>query len=217
MKITLPTSFLIFPFVIITSCNNSSSSESYSNPPQGEIASEFASAPVATEPPKPQPPVQTEEERLRAEGWKMMSLSNGSMPDCFNYTPRVGETSNSLDVTVGGSTDVVIKVMSLTEGRCIRFVFINGGNTYSIRNLPEDRYNLKIAYGKNWISKNENAKCLGKFMSNALYEEGDDVLDFNKQLNMDGYSVPSFSLRLDVVAGTNNFNSSGISEETFNK
>lgn len=98
-------------------------------------------------------------------------------------------------------------------------MYINSGTTYSINNIPEGKYYLKIAYGKNWISKVEDGRCVGKFLTNPLYEKGDDILDYNIQYTATGYSVPSYNLQLDVISTNmyNSFNSSNISEESFNQ
>jgi hypothetical protein len=203
----------------LSSCENGSNSQTVSQPQEGNLDPTFSpplidstsTVPVIEQPKSP-------EEQLKDEGWEQMQFGNGIMPDCYNYRPQTGELNNTLTVNVGGGTDVAIKVMSLTDNRCVRYVFINSGSTYSIRNLPEDRYYLKIAYGKDWISKTENNLCLGKFMHQALYKKSDQVLDFNKQSTLDGYQVPSFELSLDVVSGENraSFDASGISEDEFN-
>jgi hypothetical protein len=110
--------------------------------------------------------------------------------------------------------------MHYETNKCIRFVFINSGSTYKIINIPEGRYYLKIAFGKNWISKVENGQCIGKFTKNPLYEKGEDIMDFILKHKEDGsFSVPSFKLELDVLQSTssNSFNSQQISEDEFNQ
>ncbi len=100
--------------------------------------------------------------------------------------------------------------MNLQTNKCIRYVFINSGSNYKIRNIPEGKYYLKIAYGKEWFSKVENEHCIGKFLRNPLYEKGDDIMDFDLQKASYGYNVSSYQLKLDVI-------SSPTSEEEFNK
>ncbi|WP_316738364.1 hypothetical protein [Pedobacter aquatilis] len=160
----------------------------------------------------------TQEEILREEGWVGQNFSNGVMPDCYNYSPSYGSIENELQVSVGGGTDVVIKVMSTFSNQCVRYVYINSGAVYSIRNIPEGEYYLKIAYGKNWVSKTSGRQCLGKFTSGALYQKGEEILDFNKQFTVDGYQIQNYRLSLDVQSGRadNSFNSNSISEDDFN-
>jgi len=206
--------------ITFLSCNDTSKSQDVEvkQPDEGELSQEFTNSKSPDTIVATAQQVVSEEDRLRSEGWETSDLSNGAMPNCYNYCPRYGKLNNKLVVTVGGGTAVVIKMMSISSNRCVRYVFINSGSTYAIKNLPEDQYYLKIAYGKKWISKAEDGKCLGKFMSNALYEKGEDILDFNRQAVADGYNIPSFSLELDVISNSSvdSFNSSGITEDDFN-
>lgn len=162
--------------------------------------------------------LQKEKERLFSEGWEESAVNNGQLPPCYNFNPKKSSIDNYLDVHVGGGTDVAIKVMNSETDECIRYVFINSGSTYKIRNIPEGKYYLKIAYGKNWFSKIEDGQCKGKFIRNSLYEKGDDIMDFNLRQTSDGYDIPSFQLKLDVIATNtrNTFNSQKISENEFN-
>ena len=109
--------------------------------------------------------------------------------------------------------------MNLQNDKCFRYVFINRGSTYRIRNVPEGRYYLKIAYGKDWFSKIVEEKCIGRFLQNPFYEQGEDILDFNVRHFADRDSIRSFQLQLDVIASTtmNTFDSKNISEIEFNK
>jgi len=163
-------------------------------------------------------PEKSQEEVLIEEGWEQSEIANGLMPSCYNFTPKRAKIDNSLNVRVGGGTDVVIKLMNEATDKCIRYVFINSGTSYQISGIPQGRYYLKIAYGKNWFSKKENGKCIGKFIQNPMYEKGEDVMDFNFVHQSNGYQIPSYELHLDVIStsAVNSFNSTGISEESFN-
>jgi hypothetical protein len=156
---------------------------------------------------------------LYQEGWKDEHINNGNLPNCYNFKPYRSKIDNYLSVYVGSGTDVVIKMMNVETNKCVRFVYINSGSTYKVRNIPEGRYYLKIAYGKEWISKVENGKCVGRFFRAAHYEQGEEIMDFNIKHYKDGrYSIPYFELKLDVVRTNdmNSFESDRISEETFN-
>jgi hypothetical protein len=161
---------------------------------------------------------ETTKNKLISEGWEEDQFVNGQLPSCYNFKPKKSKIDNYIEVNVGSGTDVVIKVVNYSTDVCIRYVYINSGTTYKIRNLPEGVYYLKIAYGKNWFSKVENGKCIGKFISNPLYEKGDNLMDFHLKHNENGYSIPSFRLGLDVVQthDGNKFNTNSISEDDFN-
>lgn len=167
----------------------------------------------------PEQKLQQEKNNLISEGWEEREVSNGQLPLCYNFVPQKSNIDNYLEVQVGGGTDVAIKVMNIQTDKCIRYVFINSGSTYRIRNIPEGIFYLKIAYGKDWFSKVEDGQCVGKFTLNPMYEKGDDLMDFNLQYASDGYSIPSFQLKLDVIATNtmNTYSSQDISESEFNR
>ncbi|MDB4742784.1 SH3 domain-containing protein [Cyclobacteriaceae bacterium] len=153
--------------------------------------------------------------------WKKLYLSNGSDPYCKNITPREDtEMDNYLKIKVGSNTDVVIKLMRISNYSelCVRIAYVRSNDSFEIKNIPEGKYYLKMAYGRDWRQKNVAGRCYGKFMRSPLYKKGDQVLDFNLQQNADGYSIPSFELSLDIVASDfqDDFQTNGITEEEFN-
>ena len=159
-----------------------------------------------------------QKDSLALYGWKEETINNGPLPVCYNFTPQKSKINNYLEIVVGGGTDVAIKLMNKETEKCVRYVFINGGTTYKIKNIPEGQYYLKIAYGKNWLSKVEDSQCVGKFIRNPIYEKGDEILDYKLKYDNGGYSIPSFRLSLDVVSTgvSSSFNSEKISEGDFN-
>jgi curved DNA-binding protein CbpA len=197
--------------------NNPSSSVSTNSPSNGELNKTFedSSSTKKTE----EEIYAAEKEKLLSEGWQESSFENGQFPSCYNYKPIKGKLDNYLDVEVGSGTDVSIKVMDVEKNKCVRFVFVNSGTTYRISKIPEGKYYLKIAYGKDWLSKIENKQCIGKFIRNPIYEKGEEILDYNRQHTNDGYNIPSFSLRLDVISSnsSSSFTSNKISESDFNE
>nr|WP_199000134.1 DnaJ domain-containing protein [Flavobacterium sp. ASV13] len=156
---------------------------------------------------------------LTNEGWSETENKNGQLPNCYNFIPKRGNINNRLEVSVGGGTDIAIKIMDSETEKCVRYVFINSGTTYKITNIPEGIYYLKIAYGKEWYSKIENGRCIGKFLRSPMYERGTELMDFKIQQTYKGYSIPSFQLQLDVIStnSQNTFDSQNISENEFNE
>lgn len=192
--------------------------KNYESPTEGDLDKTFnKESPISNSSPTKR--ILSEKEKLIEDGWQESQFSNGQFPTCYNFKPRKGDIDNYLQVTVGSGTDVAIKVMNVESDLCIRYLYINSKSTYKVRNIPEGRYYLKIAYGKNWYSKVVNGQCTGKFASNALYEKGDDIMNFNLRYTDNGYDIPSYKLELDVVSSTpfNTFNSQDISEVEFNK
>jgi hypothetical protein len=201
--------------LFLSSCSNNNSSNSYSTPDNGDLNNTFEEKKELTEEEK----LLQEKQQLISEGWEGKGMENGLMPSCYNFKPKSDKSiDNNLEINVGGGTDVVVKLMNVKSEKCIRYVFINSGSSYQIRNIPQGVYYLKIAYGKEWLSKIENNQCIGKFIRNPMYEKGEDIMDFTIQKTYDGYSIPSFKLSLDVVSSnlTNSFSSHNISENDFN-
>lgn len=201
--------------ILLSACKNN---DNDNTPLNGDLNNTFMEQNARVEL-TPEEKFHQEKEKLITEGWQEQEIQNGQLPSCYNFIPEKGKVKNKLEVIVGGGTDVSIKVMNANTDKCVRYVFINSGTTYSINNIPEGEYYLKIAYGKNWLSKIENGQCLGKFIRNPMYEKGEDVFDFNIQYKNNGYSIPSYQLQLDVVSTgvANSFNSKNISEDDFNK
>jgi hypothetical protein len=225
---------VILFLAFISSMHDKSSSSNSSKPlnrlSNGDLNNTFVDDPTVASKPEAKPSTydseltpeqkfQQEREKLIAEGWEETEVNNGQLPSCYNFTPKKSSINNYIEVHVGGGTDVVIKVMNLHTDKCIRYVFINSGSTYKIRNIPEGTFYLKIAYGKDWYSIVENGQCVGKFLRNTMYEKGDEIMDFNLQQTADGYEIPSFQLKLDIVStnSMNTFSSQDISESEFNQ
>jgi hypothetical protein len=165
-------------------------------------------------------------------GWESKDYRTGVTPECENVSPQYDfNIDNFLRVTVGSNTDVVVRLMQINNwgDLCIRVVYVRSGDTFSIKNIPEGRYYLKIAYGKDYRQKKLDNQCYIKFMKNAHYEKGTDILDYYKVKQPDkrignevyeNWIVPSFELILDVLSSDNRddtFKSKNISEKEFNK
>ena len=149
------------------------------------------------------------------DGWERLYYQTGVSPDCSNITPLYDTSINNyLNVSVGQGTDAVVKLIEFSTDDCIRIVYVRGGDTFRIKNIPQGYYYLKIAYGKDYRKKVVNGKCQIKFIKNAMYKKGEDILDYNIVNNQ----IPSYSISLIVtdaegeVLSTNN-----ISEHEFNK
>jgi hypothetical protein len=109
-------------------------------------------------------------------------------------------------------------MINYLNGKCIRYVYISKNSTYTIRNIPQGKYYLKIAYGDNWGVEEGKSICEGRFTTNTLYKKGNDILDYNFVYTGDHYQIPSFSLKLDVIKTddqVNTFDTNTINENEF--
>lgn len=171
----------------------------------------------------------TLEESEKYKDWSKESASTGDKPECENIIPQYDNSlDNELLVHVGNNTDVVVKLMTY-YGNCIRIVYIKAGDSYSIKNIPEGQYYLKIAYGSDFRKFTQDGQCIVKFMRDPSYEKGVETLDFYKirkpntvegDYEYKNWEIPSFELSLNVVYTKNSFksfHSNKISETEFNK
>ena len=202
-------------FTPSTSVNESSSSNaSSSNSPTPndypqQTTSNSPSSETTTQA-QPNPPQPT---------FTAISMSNGNITGCSNFKAKYDyNIDNKLIISVGNNTDAAVKLCKQSNSKCIRFVYINKNTTYIMKNIPEGKYYLKIAYGEDWGILDGEPYCNGKFTKNALYKKGSQILDYNLVQTSDGYEVPSFSLKLKVEYGDrtmNEFSTNRISSNEF--
>ncbi len=210
----------LFLSLIIIGCQPENTGNQTTIPHNGDLASTFTDQQSSQQSLSPEELLKQEKVRLFKEGWQESSLGNGPMPSCYNFVPDFARSiDNYLIINVGPGTDVVAKLMNSNTGTCVRYVFINRSTSYTIRNIPEGVYYLKLAYGKDWLSKLENNQCVGRFLNNPMYEKGTDILDFNFVSESNGYSIPSYEISLDVISSSanNSFSTANISETDFNR
>ena len=147
-------------------------------------------------------------------------IENGNIIGCSNIKSKYNKKiNNKLVISCGSNADVAVKMIDYATEKSIRYVYIRKNSTYTIKNIPEGRYYLKIAYGSDWGIKEGESICEGRFTSNTLYKKGDEILDYNIIYSRDGgYQIPSFSLKLDVVFtddNMNKFETDNINENEF--
>ncbi len=171
------------------------------------------------------------EESDKYKLWKKLSANTGDNYNCENIQPQYDTSiNNELIISVGNSSDAVVKLMNYS-GVCIRISYIKSGEKYSMKNIPLGDYYLKIAYGKEFRKLTQDNQCIVKFLRDAVYEKGDQKLEFRKtkigtktigDREYTNYDISYFelSLNLEFVKGFgkgDNFNSKKISESDFNQ
>lgn len=157
------------------------------------------------------------------DGWVVQKYGTGDTPECEKVNPQHDyKLNNYLKVVVNTNTDVLLKLMKKNADGdvCIRTVYIESHDFLLLKNIPEGKYYLKIAYGNDWRQKKMGGKCQGMFRENALYEIGKQQLNYNViQLN-DRIEIPSYGLSLGVKAKDGvdaTFTSTKITQEEFNE
>lgn len=157
-----------------------------------------------------------EQETLISQGWELNTPEGGEFDESMGVKPIYGLQDNYFDVTVGKGFSVAIKIMSLDEHKCIRYVFIPEGQTVTVNEIPQGKYYLKLAYGNDWMVKKSDNHVWGKFTKNAFYEKSANIFDFGMKNSL---SVVNYQLEIHVANGSakNNFQTITINEQDFEK
>ncbi len=126
---------------------------------------------------------------------------SGATPPCWNGKPAFApELDNYLIINVGRGLDVACKLVNEETESCIRFVYVRAGETVAVKNIPEGRYGVKIAFGSEWRADTAGGACSGRFRKDAFYQRGRETLDFTVTRTETGLLVPSFELMLETPA-----------------
>jgi hypothetical protein len=109
-------------------------------------------------------------------------------------------------------------MINVATEKSIRYVYIERNSTYTIRNIPEGRYYLKIAYGDNWGRKKDESSCANRFITNTLFKKSDNILDYNLIYDGNGnYQIPSYSLQLNVIVASGDGSGSSLSTNSISE
>jgi len=157
----------------------------------------------------------------QTDDWEEVSYNTGEKPNCIISSEKFDyKMENFLKILIGRNTNVIVKLHNTVTDECIRSAFINAGESFEIKNIPEGIYYLKIAFGNFWMQKNvAGQKCEGKFQQEVYYKKGDKLLDFNIVKTETGIKIPNFELKLEIFKKNkkNEYKSSQITEEEFFK
>lgn len=153
---------------------------------------------------------------LVSEGWyKPKSVPKGELSKEYGIKNKYGQQDNYFDIKVGNGCDVALKILEATTDKCIRYVYVPENTTVNIQMIPQGKYYLKLAYGKDWMEREkEDGTIIGKFTNNVSYDKSIDIFDFGKKNDS---NVVNYTLSINVVNSEleNNFNTISISEEEF--
>lgn len=158
------------------------------------------------------------QEKLIEEGWYIPKTGiSGEFPSEYGVKPKYGQQDNYFDIEIGRGCDVALKIVDVATDKCIRYVFVPENTSVNIQMIPQGKYYLKLAYGKDWMEYAHNdGSIIGKFTENVSYDKSIDIFDFGKK-NAD--SIVNYLLNINIVDNMleNNFNTVEISEEEFLK
>jgi hypothetical protein len=147
------------------------------------------------------------------------ALKTGETIKCEGFEPQTDNgVPNFLKIRASRNTDAVIRLIDAGSGKCIRYAFINQGEFYDIKNIPEGKYYVKVGLGKDWAFSDSTAHCEGGFRQNPVYKKINKTFDFEMKQKRKGTSVPVYELDLDMtVSKGKEVKDMFISEKEFNK
>lgn len=100
----------------------------------------------------------------------------------FGYKPKFGLQDNYFDIVKGSC--VAVKIMDMKTKCCISFVLVNENSTVTVSQIPQGKYYLKLAYGRDWMQYDIDSTIVGKFTTNSYYEKSRDVSDFARKTSL---------------------------------
>ena len=154
--------------------------------------------------------------KLISDGWYIPKTEPaGELPKEYGVKSKFGRQDNYFDIEIGKGCDVAIKIMDVATDKCIRYVFVPENSSANIQMIPQGKYYLKLAYGKDWMEfDNGDGTLSAKFTSNVTYDKSTDIFDFGKK---NSSSIVNYLLQINVIDSEqqNSFGTIEISEEEF--
>lgn len=132
--------------------------------------------------------------------------------DCDDCTPVYDkEIDNSLTVIAKDNAIVVVKLIEVNTQKCVRYIFVDKGQTYETKNIPLGSYEVKFAVGNKW-EHSAKKKCKLRFVDKSFFMQLSKDLSFKKTKTKDGFEYNSFDLNIGI-----NFNSNDPSFKKIEK
>lgn len=154
--------------------------------------------------------------KLISEGWYIPKIKpSGDLPKEYGVKSKYGRQDNYFDIEIGKGCDVAIKIIDAATDKCIRYVFVPENSLANIQMIPQGKYYLKLAYGKDWMElDNGDGTISAKFTSNVTYDKSTDIFDFGKK---NSSSVVNYFLQINVAESElqNSFGTVEITESEF--
>ena len=145
----------------------------------------------------------------------LLSLTGCNGSRIQEKTSDSTKLSQSQEHLISEGWYIPVKIIDASRDKCIRYVLVPENSSVSVQMIPQGRYYLKLAYGKDWMEyDNGDGTITGKFTKNESYDKSVDVFDFGKKNSSDNVS---YVLHINVVNSKleNNFETQEISEDDF--
>lgn len=156
------------------------------------------------------------QEQLIGEGWYLpKTVPEGELSKEYGVKSKFGQQDNYFDIEIGNGCDVAVKIVDASTDKCIRYVLVPENSSANVQMIPQGKYYLKLAYGKDWMEyDNGDGTIVGKFTKNVSYDRSVDVFDFGKK---NSSNIVSYVLQINMMNTElqNNFGTIEITEEDF--
>ena len=188
-----------------SSYNSSSTNDSYTSPTTSYSNDNSYNSPTTTTTPVEEyvPPVESE--------YKGNQLKDGASPldGCFGKGLYSGNATLTIDN--GGSSDAIVCLYSVSDGRTIRNEYVRKNSKFTMSNISQGTYKIRVFYGNDW-NPNLTNSCgtKGNFETDVNFSEFDGTEYFEDSDR--GYT--NATITLYTVAG-GNASSSSIDQSTF--
>ena len=186
-----------------SSYNDNSTNNSYTNPPTNNSNDNSYNSPTTTPVEEYIPPVESE--------YKGNQLKDGASPldGCFGKGVYSGNATLTIDN--GGSSDAIVCLYSIENGRTIRNEYVRKNSSFTMSNIAQGTYKIRVFYGNDWNPTLTNScGTKGNFESDVHFSEFDGTEYFEDSDR--GYTTATITLY--TVAG-GNASSSSIDQSTF--
>ena len=105
------------------------------------------------------------------------------------------------------STKEAVVLLVTNDGNVVRNVYISNSCQYTLNNIPEGYYRLKVMYGNSWYVEKDNGSRFpkGGFMKNVSFSKSqdNDLFKYIFEETYDGISYPTYSITLHKVKNGN--------------
>jgi hypothetical protein len=186
-----------------SSYNDNSTNNSYINPSTNNSSDNSYNSPTTTPVEEYIPPVESE--------YKGNQLKDGASPldGCFGKGVYSGNATLTIDN--GGSSDAIVCLYSIENGRTIRNEYVRKNSSFTMSNIAQGTYKIRVFYGNDWNPTLTNScGTKGNFESDVHFSEFDGTEYFEDSDR--GYTTATITLY--TVAG-GNASSSSIDQSTF--
>jgi hypothetical protein len=143
--------------------------------------------------------------------YKGNQLSNGNSPFDACFGKGIYSGNATLTIKNGSSSDAIVCLYSVSRGRTIRNEYVRKNSSFTMDNIAQGYYKIRVFYGNDWNPTLENScNTKGNFESDVSFSEFDGQEYFED--SYDGYTVATVTLY--TVAG-GNASTSKISQSDF--